>query len=90
MSIKRTASTCLVALALGACASSSPKPAGVLVVEDESRVRGCRPLGTVSDDSLDDLQKKAAKLGGNVVFVVSSGIHASGEAYRCSQPGEQR
>jgi len=69
MSIKRTASTCLVALALGACASSSPKPAGVLVVEDESRVLGCRPLGTVSDDSLDDLQKKAAKLGGNVALM---------------------
>ena len=70
MNIKTITSTCVVALALGACASSAPpKPAGVLVVEDESRVRGCRPLGTVSDDSLDDLQKKAAKLGGNVALM---------------------
>ncbi|HEY7541331.1 MAG TPA: hypothetical protein VIF11_14380 [Methylomirabilota bacterium] len=70
MNIRRIASPCVVALALGACASSPPpKPAGVLVVEDESRVRGCRPLGTVSDDSLDDLQKKAAKLGGNVALM---------------------
>jgi hypothetical protein len=70
MNIKKLTSTCVVAVALGACASSAPpKPAGVLVVEDESRVRGCRPLGTVSDDSLDDLQKKAAKLGGNVALM---------------------
>lgn len=69
MSMRRIMSTCVVALALGACASSPPPKAGVLVVEDESRVRGCRPLGTVSDDSLDDLQKKAAKLGGNVALM---------------------
>jgi hypothetical protein len=63
-------STCLLALVLGACASSPPpKPAGVLVVEDESRVRGCRALGTVADDSLDDLQKKATRLGGNVALL---------------------
>jgi hypothetical protein len=61
-------STWLLALVFGACASP-PKPAGVLVVEDESRVRGCRPLGTVSDDALDDLQKKAARLGGNVALL---------------------
>jgi starvation-inducible outer membrane lipoprotein len=60
--------TWLLALILGACASP-PKPAGVLVVEDETRVRGCRPLGTVSDDVLDDLQKKAARLGGNVALL---------------------
>ena len=41
----------------------------MLVVEDENRVRGCRPLGTVSDDALDDLQKKAARLGGNVALM---------------------
>ena len=69
MKIKALASTCLVALALGGCGSAPPNPAGVLVVEDESRVHGCRPLGTVSDDVLDDLQKKAAKLGGNVALM---------------------
>jgi hypothetical protein len=30
-----------------------------------------------------DLQNKTARLGGNVVYVVASGAHASGEAYRC-------
>jgi hypothetical protein len=41
----------------------------VLVVNDESRVRGCRALGTVADNELDDLQKKAARLGGNVALM---------------------
>jgi len=59
-------SACLLALA--ACASP-PKPVSVLVVEDAERVRGCRPLGTVSDDQLEDLQKKAARLGGNVALM---------------------
>ena len=62
-------STCSLALILGACSSAPPKPAGVLVVEDENRVRGCRPLGTVSDDELGDLQKKASRLGGNVALM---------------------
>jgi hypothetical protein len=57
-------SACLLTLA--ACASAKP---GVLLVEDEKRVQGCRPLGTVSDNELDDLQKKAAELGGNVALM---------------------
>jgi hypothetical protein len=59
-------SACLLALA--ACASPQ-KPVSVLVVEDAERVRGCRPLGTVADNELDDLQKKAARLGGNVALM---------------------
>lgn len=59
----------LLALASVGCGSAPPKPAGVLIVEDQTRVRGCRALGTVSDDALDDLQKKAAKLGGNVALL---------------------
>jgi len=65
MSSRWILSACLAGLA--ACAS--PTPAGVLVVEDESKVRGCRPLGTVADNELDDLQKKAARLGGNVALM---------------------
>jgi hypothetical protein len=57
-------SACLLTLA--ACASSKP---AVLLVEDDKRVQGCRPIGTVSDNELDDLQKKAAKLGGNVALM---------------------
>jgi len=57
-------SVCLLTLA--ACASGKP---AVLLVEDEKRVQGCRPLGTVSDNEMDDLQKKAAELGGNVALM---------------------
>ena len=56
-------------LVLAACASSPPQPVAVLVVEDPDRVRGCRPLGTVSDDDLGDLQKKAARLGGDTALM---------------------
>jgi hypothetical protein len=57
-------SMCLFALVLAGCAEK-----GVLLVNDESRVKGCRPLGTVSDNDMGDLQKKAAKLGGNVALM---------------------
>ena len=66
MSHRWIVTACLWTLA--ACASP-PKPVGVLIVEDAERVRGCNPLGTVSDDQLDDLQKKAARLGGNVALM---------------------
>ena len=55
-------------LLLAGCASSE-KTGGVLVVNEESRVSGCRAVGTVSDDDLGDLQKKAAKLGANTVLL---------------------
>jgi len=57
-------STCL--LTLVACASSKP---GVLLVDDEKRVQGCQPVGTVSDNEMEDLQRKAAELGGNVALM---------------------
>jgi hypothetical protein len=82
----------LSALALGACGSTA-KPAGVLVVSEASRVRGCRAIGTVADNELDDLQKKAARLGGNVVLLTPErkskggyfGLqdYMTGDAYRC-------
>ena len=53
-------------LMVAACASGKP---AVLLVEDEKRVQGCRPIGTVSDNEMDDLQKKAADLGGNVALL---------------------
>ena len=67
MSIKWTA--CVLALMLAGCASAEKKPVAVLVVQDEARVRGCRVLGTVSDNELGDLQKKAARIGGNVALL---------------------
>jgi len=58
----------LVALVLAGCASSE-QPVRVRVVDDGNLVRGCRILGTVADNELEDLQKKAARLGGNVVLL---------------------
>jgi hypothetical protein len=68
MSTRWIVSAGLLALVLAGCASPT-KPVGVLVVSDESRVRGCRVLGTVADNELDDLQEKAARLGGNVALL---------------------
>ena len=83
----------LFALSMAGCASTPPAPAGVLVVDDASRVSGCRALGTVADDALDDLQKKAAKLGGNVALMTPQRTSKGGyfglqdymtaDVYRC-------
>jgi hypothetical protein len=84
----------LFALLMPGCGSTSQTtPAGVLVVEDASRVNGCRALGTVADNELDDLQKKAAKLGGNVALMTPQRTSKGGyfglqdymtaDVYRC-------
>jgi hypothetical protein len=59
----------LVVLVLaGGCASSGEmskvEAAKVRVVSETEMVRGCQVLGTVADNELEDLQRKAAKLGG--------------------------
>ena len=58
----------LMALVLAACASSE-NVVRVRVVNDATLVRGCQVLGTVADNELEDLQKKAARLGGNVALM---------------------
>jgi hypothetical protein len=98
MGTRWIASAALSALALGACGSTT-KPAGVLVVSEESRVRGCRVLGTVADNELGDLQKKAARLGGNAVLLTPErkskggyfGLedYMTGDAYHCESIGSQ-
>jgi hypothetical protein len=56
----------------GGCASSKDKStveaAKVRIVNEAAEVRGCRVLGTVADNAFEDLQRKAAKLGGNVAL----------------------
>jgi hypothetical protein len=64
----------LAALVLaGGCASSGEiskvEAAKVRVVTETEMVRGCQVLGTVADNELEDLQRKAAKLGGNVALL---------------------
>jgi hypothetical protein len=58
----------LVALAVAACAAPD-KVVRVRVVSEPNLVRGCQVLGTVSDNELEDLQKKAARVGGNVALL---------------------
>jgi hypothetical protein len=41
----------------------------VRVVQDENLVSGCKVLGTVSDNEMEDLQKKAAKVGANTALL---------------------
>jgi hypothetical protein len=85
-------------LALVACVSTTPAGEKVRVTANPDVVKGCKFLGNVKatsgwggsagtglagSNTEKTLQNKTAALGGNVVFVVSSGIHASGEAYAC-------
>jgi len=63
-------------------------------------VRGCEVLGSVTDDDIQDLQKKAARLGGDVALVTMQSERAGGvggafrystyttaEVYRCEGVG---
>ena len=58
----------VAALLLAGCASA-PEPARVRIVNDPSLVRDCKVIGTVSDNDMEDLQKKAAKIGGNAALM---------------------
>jgi hypothetical protein len=74
MRTRHLASVSLAALFLaGGCASSrdisNVEAAKVRVVTEMEMVRGCQVLGTVADNDLEDLQKKAARLGGNVALL---------------------
>jgi hypothetical protein len=82
----------LVALGLAGCASSDDI-ARVRVVNDAGGVHGCQILGTVADNELEDLQKKAARIGGNVVLMTPQRVTKGGyfglqdymtaDVYRC-------
>jgi hypothetical protein len=96
MSARGIVAAVLCAVSLSGCASA-PKPAAVLVVNDEEQVKGCRVLGTVSDNELEDLQKKAARLGGNRVLLTPQrkakggyfGVqdYMTADAYSCPASG---
>jgi hypothetical protein len=58
-----------IGLLTAVVAGCATNPASVLVVEDPERVKGCRPVGTVSDNEMKDLQRKAAEVGGNVALM---------------------
>jgi len=66
----------------------------VRVVNDASQVQGCQVLGTVADNDFEDLQRKAAKVGGNVALMTPERKAKGGyfgmqdymtaDVYRCS------
>lgn len=92
----------LAALAVG-CMSASPAAQKVRITGNPDVVRGCQFLGNVkatsgfvggagtgigSNNTEVALREKTAKLGGNVVFIVTSGVKATGESYACPVPTE--
>jgi hypothetical protein len=68
MSPRAIRSAWLGILVLAGCASS-PEPVRVRVVTDANLVRTCKVIGTVADNEMEDLQKKAARLGGNTALL---------------------
>ena len=58
----------LLAVVVAGCASA-PEPGRVRVVQDKTLVRDCKVIGTVADNDMVDLQKKAAKVGGNTALL---------------------
>ncbi len=100
MSARRIVSAWLMALVLVGCASSSiskAEAAKVRVVTEADLVRGGQVLGTVADNELEDLQKKAARLGGNVALLTPQRASKGGyfglqdymtaDVYRCAGAG---
>ena len=103
MGARRIVSAYLVALFLAGCASSSREvstgtgeAARVRVVNDANLVSGCRVLGTVADNDLEDLQMKAARLGGTAALLTPERVSKGGyfglqnymtaDVYRCENP----
>jgi hypothetical protein len=82
------------------CVSLTPEGKKVRITNNPETVKGCTFLKNVRSTSTlsgnveglaasaneKTLQNDTAALGGNVLYVISSGRHASGEAYRCGEP----
>lgn len=83
----------IIALALARCASMSPEEeaaaaARVRLVGDADAVRGCEPIRSVTDDELQGIRVKAARLGGDVALVTAQTqrggrIYTTVLVYRC-------
>ena len=76
---------------LSGCVSLAPEAEKVKVTKSASDVEGCRILGAVDahppyvgpNDGMNQLKNNTAGLGGNVLFVTSYNVTATGMAYRC-------
>lgn len=85
---------------LAGCVSMTPAGEAVRITTRSDVVAGCKFItnvkatsgwGGVAGQGIADsntektLQNKTAKAGGNVLYVINSGQHASGEAYHCAE-----
>lgn len=98
MGIKRTTATvAIIAVVLARCASMSPEEqaaaaARVRLVGEAAAVRDCQPIRSVTDDEIQGLKVKAARLGGDVALVTSqiqrgARVYTTVLVYRC---GDER
>lgn len=86
---------------VSSCVSVSQQGQQVRVTSNPDVVKGCEFVGNVTatsgwggaagtglagSNSEKTLRNETAQLRGNVLFAIASGIHASGEAYRCAAP----
>ena len=74
MSLLQLASVCLIGLVLIGCAKTmsdeeKANAARVRITNNPEFTRGCAFVGMVSDDDMQDLQRKAFRLGGNIALV---------------------
>lgn len=96
-----SASFATTLLVLTGCISTSPAAQKVRITNNPEVVRGCKFLGNVratsgwggpagsgiaAHNTEAALREKTARLKGNVVYVVASGVKATGEAYKCPEP----
>lgn len=87
----KTRSWMFSALFLAGCVTLAPEAESMKVTRDAADVKGCKILGAVEahppyvgqQDGMNQLRNNAAGLGGNVLFVTSYNVTATGMAYRC-------
>ncbi len=80
-----------ILLLTGCTSTLTPEAQRVRVTKKEADVAGCQSLGFVEappphstpDDAEHELRNRAAALGGNVLFVTSYSLKATGVAYAC-------
>jgi len=97
VSLSRVASACLIGLVLVGCAKTMSdedkvNAARVRITNNPEFTRGCTFVGMATDDDMQDLQRKAFRLGGNIALVTFQSQRASpyslqtyttAEVYRC-------
>lgn len=93
MNIKRITAAAIIALAFVGCASMSPEEEAaaaqrVRVVTDAGAVRDCDVIRAVTDDEIQRVQVKAARLGGDVALVISQAqrggrLYTTALVYHC-------